>query len=127
MQVDWSDVDHWALQLNLAAADVLPGALGVVAKGSLNIKTDARQRANFHSTAKLYPGTITYDTRVTKTAAIGETGPRTDRPQGPLGHLLEFGSPTSAPRPHLNPAGDAEEPRFVEAMEALAARLLEGR
>jgi hypothetical protein len=127
LRVEHGDVDRWIIELDLAADQILPEAHEVIKKGSLNIKNDARRRASFTSTARHYPRTITYETRVLKNAAIGETGPRKDRPQGPLGVLLEFGTPTSPPQPHMGPAGDTEEPKFVRAMEALAAKLLEGR
>lgn len=127
LKVEHDDLDRWLIELDMAPKEILPEARKVIEKGSLNIKRDAQRLAPGGGHARHYRRSITYDTRVLKAAAIGETGPDQDKMQGPLGHLLEYGSPTSPPHPHFGPAGDTEEPKFVQAMENLAARLLEGR
>lgn len=127
LKIDLREVEMLAIQCDVAAKEALPEAVKVVAKGSLNIKTDARARAPRGVHTPHYPQSITYDTRQTTTMAIGEIGPDLERVQGPLGGLFELGTPTSPPQPHMGPAGDAEEPRFHKAMEELAARLIEER
>lgn len=127
LKFDTKDVEMFGVELDMAAKDVLPEAAKVVAKGSLNIKTDGRRLAPKGPHTPHYPQSITYDTRRTKTMAIGEIGPDLERVQGPLGGLFELGTQTSPPMPHMAPAGDAEEPRFYSAMEDLAARLLAER
>lgn len=94
----------------------------VVAKGLLNIKTDARRRISGLAHAPAYPSSITYDTRFAPAGAAGEVGPDKSKRQGALGNLLEFGSRNNPPHPHLGPAADAEEPRFVAAMTAIAEK-----
>ncbi len=119
------ELDAYEIQLRAAGAEVIPEASKVVAKGALNIKNDARRLAPQGPHTPHYARSISYDTAESKTSTAAEIGPDLERRQGPLGHIFEYGSPTSPPRPHLAPAGDAEEPRFVQAMEDLAARILE--
>lgn len=115
-----------------AVADILVHAAGVapaearkvVAKGALNIKTDARKRASGLAHAPAYPNSITYETHETATSAWAEIGPDKDKRQGDLGNLLEYGSTNNAPRPHLGPAAETELPKFEAAMEALAVKAL---
>jgi hypothetical protein len=125
VNIDTKELQVYEIQLGLAAEQVLPEARKVVAKGSLNIKTDARRLAPKGPHTPHYANSITYETGVTKTTATGEVGPEHGRSQAELGHLFEYGSPTSPPHPHLTPAGDLEEPKFYTAMEDLAVRLTE--
>ncbi|QLQ37988.1 hypothetical protein [Micromonospora robiginosa] len=96
----------------------------VVQRAVLNIKTDAQRRVGGLRHAPAYPRSISYDTRETPVGPEAEIGPDKGRRQGALGNLIEFGSVNNAPRPHINPAADAELPRFERAMEDLAVRLL---
>lgn len=122
------DLDRWAEHLDDVAARAPAEATKVVAKGALNIKNDARRRAKaIGAHVRRYPYTIGYDLDEQPDGASAEVGPDPEKGQGALGHLLERGSPTSPPHPHMLPAGVAEEPRFEKAMEDLAVRLLEGR
>lgn len=107
------------------AVELAPAATRlVVQKGALNIKTDARRRVSGHKYLPAYPNSITYDTTETLFGASAEIGPDKSRPQGPLGNIIEFGGTRKAPLPHLMPAAEAEEPRFVASMEALAVKAL---
>lgn len=96
----------------------------VVAKGALNIKTDAAQRISGLKHAPAYPRSIGYDMYVTMTGPSAIIGPDKDKPQGALGNLLEYGSVKNAPRPHLAPAAEAEEPKFAAALEAAMVKAL---
>jgi hypothetical protein len=125
VNIDSRDLQLYEIQLEMAAEQVLPEARKVVAKGSLNIKTDARRMAPKGPHTPHYANSITYETGVTKTTATGEIGPEHGRQQAELGGIFELGSPTSPPQPHMTPAGDLEEPRFYQAMEDLAVRLVE--
>jgi hypothetical protein len=107
------------------AIEVAPAATRlVVQKGALNIKTDARRRVSGHKHLPAYPNSITYDTTEALFGASAEIGPDKSRPQGPLGNIIEFGGTRQAPIPHMLPAAEAEEPKFVAAMEALAIKSL---
>jgi hypothetical protein len=55
-----------------------------------------------------------------------EIGPEVGRTQAFLGKILEFGTATSRPHPHLIPALLAEQPRLTEQIAALAAEVLAG-
>jgi hypothetical protein len=118
------------------AARVAPAEVRkAVAKGALQIKTDAQRRASGIAHAPNYPRTITYDSHETPAGGWAEIGPDKDKvvgggkgPETPgdLGHLFEYGGPENAPIPHMAPAARAEEPKFAKAMEDLAVRLAEG-
>lgn len=127
MRVDASDdgVTDLAADLERAGERAMKDARGVVAKGLLNIKSDARKRIGCPRQARAYPNSITYDTRHTATTARGEVGPDKARKQGALGVFFEYGSPRTAPRPHMGPAGDAERPRFEKALQDLAVRAVD--
>jgi hypothetical protein len=96
----------------------------VVAKGALNIKTDARRRVTGLKHAPAYPSSITYDSHEVAGSAWAEIGPDKQRRQGALGNLLEYGSVKNAPRPHMRPAAEAERPKFEAAMQSLAEKAL---
>lgn len=96
----------------------------VVAKGALNIKTDARRRVSGLAHAPAYPSSITYEMHETAAGAWAEIGPDKSRRQGALGNLLEYGSVKNAPIPHMAPAAEKERPRFEKAMEDAAAKAL---
>lgn len=107
------------------AAGVTPAeARKVVAKGALNIKTDARKLSSGISHAPAYPRSISYDTYDTPTGAWAEIGPDKSRPQGALGNLFEYGSVNNAPIPHMAPAAETERPKFEKALEGLGVKSL---
>jgi len=113
--------------LEKADAEAVAEARQVVAKGLLNIKKAAREAWSGLAHAPSLPRAVTYETDVSGTAAFGEVGPDKAKRQGALGNLLEYGSVNNAPRPALDPALTAEEPRFADALEDLGIDLLEGR
>lgn len=113
-----------ALALDKAASGSVLAVRAVVEKGALNIKEDAKNRVSGLAHAPAYPSAITYDMTYGLGSIEAEIGPDKGRRQGALGNLLEFGSVNNAPIPHMGPALRAEEPKFTEAMEAMAARLL---
>jgi hypothetical protein len=130
-----SGLDGLAADLDRAAQASPAEVRKVVAKGALNIKTDARKRASGIAHAPTYPYTITYDTVATPSGATAEIGPDKDkqvgggphRTPGNLAVFLEFGGPHNAPQPHLGPALETERPKFERALSDLEVRLLEGR
>lgn len=99
----------------------------VVSKGALQIKNATKQGWSGFAHAPALPNAVTYDIDVSGTVVSAEIGPDKAKRQGALGNLLEFGSVNNAPRPALNPALDAEEPRFIKALEDLEVHLLEGK
>ncbi|MEU4367550.1 hypothetical protein [Micromonospora chersina] len=126
-KADFSEVQQFAVQLNEALAAAPDEVAKVVYRGAFTIQEDARARAKrIGPHVRRYPGTITFETARHGAETAAEIGPETSRGQGALGDILENGSPTSPPHPHMLPAGEAERPRFERALEDLAVRLLEG-
>src|SRR5215207_6083416 len=114
------------LERELAEAGASPSATAgpVVRRALMNIKEDSRRRISGHPTLPHLPRAISYDSQDTPKGAKGEVGPDKSRKQGPLGNIAEFGTVNNAPKPFMAPAGEAEEPRFVKAMEAAALKAL---
>lgn len=116
----WSETEALALDLGAAPERALAGVSQVVAKGALNIKDGWRRSASGLVHAPAYPASITYDEDVSAEGASAEIGPDKDKKQGPLGNLIEFGSSKNPPHLDGQKALDAEEPRFIAALEALS-------
>lgn len=123
---DGHELAAWAKDLSKAAAIAPAEAAKVVVKAAVNVKKDAAQRASGLAHAPAYPRSIGFDdVRISRTAATTDVGPDKRKRQGALGNIIEYGTRKNAPIPHLGPAAEAEEPRFVRAMENLAAKALE--
>lgn len=121
MSLDASAAEALARDFAKSAAGIVAAVEKVVSKGALNVKTDAARRISGHPRSVHYPRSISYDLEVAGTQVCAEIGPDKDRTQGALGNILEYGTSNNAPIPHLNPALDAEEPKFIAAMEVVAA------
>jgi hypothetical protein len=108
--------------LNFNASRAGRDMRAVVERGALNVKNgwrdNARSTAGRH--ARLYPYSIGYDVRPVPGGATAEVGPDKDRPQGPLGNILEFGTSTQAGHNDGGRALAEEAPRFAEQVEAIA-------
>lgn len=115
-----------AASLDLAASRSIPAVRAVVEHGANNIKTDARARISGLAHAPAYPDAISYDVTYGMGSVTGEVGPRKERRQGALGNILEYGTVNNPPIPHLGPALRTEEPKFIDALEALGVDLLGG-
>lgn len=101
----------------------------VVGRGSLNVKRDAQRiirAASHRGYLPHYPRSISYDVTARGTVVTGTIGPKTEKLQGGLGRILEYGTVNNAPIPHLGPALDKEEPVLARYMEDLGQALLEG-
>lgn len=125
-EFDFSELDRWTDVLVGAPARAVKGGYGVVSKGSLNIKQDARRMAPGADHARHYPSSINYDVTVNGPLIEGEIGPVEGRRQWGLGNLLEYGSAHNVPHPHLEPALDIEEPKFIRAAGQLAEEAVHG-
>ncbi|MFG3639087.1 hypothetical protein ACGF3C_02285 [Micromonospora sp. NPDC047762] len=120
-----SGLNELAVALESAADDAVDEGRKVVARGAFQIKADWRRRWSGSPHAPALPYAIGYDVRTRGTTVSAEVGPDKAKRQGALGNLYEFGSVNNAPRPGGAPALAAEEPRYVAALENLAADLLE--
>lgn len=123
--IDASELRAWETVLARAGADAMGEGEQVVSKGALNVKNEARRLAPKGPHTPHYAASINYDIETGDGWVEAEIGPAEGRLQRGLGNLLEYGSENNAPHPHHEPALDAEEPRFYDACENLAARLVE--
>lgn len=122
ISIDVSEVEDLARDLAVAARAPDADVKAAVKRGAVNVKKDARALASGIGHAPAYPYSIGFDLEDNGFAA--RIGPDKDRRQGALGNILEFGTSKNGPIPHLNPAMDAEEPRFVRALQAAAVKAL---
>lgn len=104
--------------------DVLKAVRPVVTKGATNIKNDWRKRWTGHPHIPALPRAINFDVAELGYRLSAEIGPDKDRPQGPLGNVIEYGTSKNAPIPGGAPALAAESPRFEKAIAEAAEKLL---
>lgn len=123
--VDSSDVKRLAATFDEAVRELPAETRKVVARGAYNIKRDAQRAVTGHPHLPHYPQAITYGTEQAGDTVTAEIGPDKTKRQGPLGNVLEYGSPSRAPIPHLGPALQAEQPRFEKALEEAAGKTLD--
>lgn len=118
-EFDMSELEQWTEMIQQAPVTARKQAKGVITKGALNIKNQARKNAP-RGAAKHYPKSINFDVTETNDGLEAEIGPAQGRQQWGLGNLLEYGSSHNPPHPHLEPALDEEEPKFLDAAEKIA-------
>jgi hypothetical protein len=121
-RIESGDVTDLVQLLAKAPVVAVVEARAIVKRGANNIKTDAQRRVGKLKHAPAYPRAISYDTHESATKAWAEVGPDKNKRQGALGNLLEFGSPTSPPHPHMAPAAEAELPKFERFLTEAAAK-----
>ena len=119
MNIDDRELRELSASIGRAPAALITGAVAVIAKGSNNIKKDARSRVSDHPTWKRLEQTINYE-QVGLSSEIGYE----DRGQGELAGIAEFGSAKHDPHPALIPAFREESPKFEQAMSAAAVKAL---
>jgi hypothetical protein len=125
IKFDTSELNGLAKSFVRIEAATLPAVDLVVAKGALNIKTDAVRRSSGIKHAPAYPRSISYDLFHTLRTSQAQIGPDKGKRQGALGNILEYGTVNNPPIPHLNPALNTEAPKFAAALAAVAATLLD--
>lgn len=129
--IDMSEVNELAADLLFASVKALPAVAAVIEKGSLKIKNEARaniRAVDIKGRLPHYPNSISYDVDVDPVGSVsGEIGPDKDKPQGPLGNVLEYGTSISAPVPHLQPALENEVPIVQAQLHAVAGMMLRRR
>lgn len=125
LRVDTGDLKRLERDLGRVPAEVVPKVVAIVKRGAQNIKTDWQKAWSGHPHIKHLPRAVTYDMKITPRGVSAEIGPELGKRQGPLGGIIEHGSPTSAPIPGGLPAADREEPRFFAQLELLAGRVLD--
>lgn len=126
MEVQITGLRELVAALEKAESKSLDETKAVVEKGALNIKKDWAQRWSGHPHAPALSAAVNYDVRWGLGTINAEIGPDKSRRQGALGNIYEFGTPNNAPVPGGLPALEAEEPRFLKALEDMAEGLLGG-
>jgi len=112
-------------EIEAAVLGVMPGALAVVSKGSLNVKNEWKKAWAGIAHAPRVPASISYEIAKDHSGIASEIGPEDDAyRQGFLGGILEFGGLNSPPIPGGLPALANEEPRFLLAIDGLSKALL---
>ncbi|HEY9482907.1 MAG TPA: hypothetical protein VIR00_08085, partial [Micromonosporaceae bacterium] len=91
-ELDLSELDKWSDDLRMAGPITRQQARGVISKGALAIKTEARANAPGGPHTPFYPASINYDINVVPEGYEAEIGPAEGRKQRGLGNLLEYGS-----------------------------------
>jgi len=114
IEADLSELDDLVGDLAGAAVKVAGLAVVAVDASAKAVRDDARERAP-RKDLPHYAATITHDVEVGPSRVSAEVGPELGG-QGSLGHILEDGTATSPPHPHLQPALEAREDTFVSAV-----------
>ena len=125
MVFDMSEVNALAEELVQSDAKVREEGKRVVKRGAMKVKRNSRSsiRASVgRRHPKWYASSIDFDLDDSGLAA--EIGPKLGKKQAFLGKILEYGSATSPPHPHMNPAADEEEPRMQDAVARMVKRAL---
>jgi hypothetical protein len=118
------DLRSLAHDLSEAPRKAQRDVLAVVEHGAVNVKNGWAEnaRATSGKAAPHYPASISYDLNL-GAALVGrveaEIGPDKSKPQGPLGNLLEFGSPHSPPHNDGGRALREEAPKFEQSIAAI--------
>jgi hypothetical protein len=102
---DTHEVTAFADAITKASAPARKDVEAVVFKGAMNIKRDSARRIARHPHWRRVGAAIDFDTFFSLKGPAAEIGPNHGKPQGNLGHIPEYGSPTSAPTPYMRSAG----------------------
>ena len=122
---DTAELRKLGVDMERAAAKLVPAVHEVTRKGADNIKNQMVAEATAGSTSGYYrqfPRSISYDMRTTWGAIEYQIGPDKDQPQGALGNILYFGTSKNAPELNLLAPLEAEEPRFIAALALIGER-----
>ena len=119
--VDFTELDEFVTDLRQAGARAAMQAVPVMHRAANNVQRTARDLAPAGPTTPAYPDSITYDLEIASGAIAVEVGPDKDRRQGALGNILEYGTSTHPPHPHLGPALDQEELNLEKHLAELGA------
>jgi len=113
-----------ALSLSFARAPLNVGAeiVKVTEVAAFKTKTKAQELVAGHPHLPAIGASIDYDIRPIFGGVSAEVGYNKDKPQGPLGNIVEFGTSKNAPLPALLPAFDAEVPVWQRLLEAIVAK-----
>lgn len=120
---DFGDLDRLAADLTKAGPLAGLRAVKVMRQTGKELQDEARNLAPKGPHLPAYAATITWELEVGPAGIMVEVGPEKGG-QGSLGHLLENGTPTSAPQAHLGPALDRVGPDFVKRIAEIGGDIL---
>lgn len=123
LEADLTQLDQFIGQLQRGSHRAFPEAAKAVRDSARNIERDWWRRWSGHPHFPALPNAVTHDVREFGHTVDAEIGPDKQRPQGPLGNLIEFGSRNNAPIPGGLPALAAEAPRLERTLGDLAEKL----
>lgn len=112
---DDSELRAFAVVLDEASEHALEGGRALVQVEALASKRDWQARWTGITGMPAIAAAITYDTKLVPGGAEAEIGPDKDRPQGPLGNIVEYGGSTHGP---IRPAG-------AQVLTAATSRLMD--
>ena len=112
----------------IADLDALPAKAhfelrGVTDRAAKRAETQARKNASGRKHLPHYPKSIHSEMKVQGNKITGTVGVHKGG-QGSLGHLIEYGSPTSGAHMDVNQAVDGETPHWLAAIARIGGRLL---
>ncbi len=126
LEIEDHELKDFERDLHDLPKEIVRQGEAVVKKGALNIKKGWRRRWEGHPHIKHLPRAIGFDMDTTPERIHAEIGVDKHMPQGPLGHIIEFGVPGhNLPFPAGAFALDEEAPRFVKAVGDLGVKVLE--
>lgn len=130
--IDMTAVLAAARELKLIRSRLRPEMRRATAASAKAVRDGARASIKAQTTGKTtgwYPATITYNITQSNASVVWAViGPTTDnRAKKPtMGLILEFGTTKQAPKPHLNPAFQAEFDNYEKRMGDAAERAVFG-
>lgn len=123
-EFDTHEVTALVDRINKASTVTIAETEKVLFRGSMQIKRGAARRIRRHKHFRRVAASIDFDMFRSLRGPASEIGPNHRKRQANLAHIAENGSPTSPPIPFMRPAAEAEEPKFLKAMEDLAVKAL---
>lgn len=120
-EVDFSEVERLARDLEEVPEETRPKFRQVVSKGALNVKNGMQRDAQSAGHYKHFHRSISYDLHGDFEAEIG---PDKGQIQGALGSILYFGTSNNAPVLDINGPLNRESPRFEDAIADVAEDIL---
>lgn len=123
--VDTSELDQWADDIRASQAQLKDETNAILRRAGKGAVRDSKAWVNTAGRyTKHYRRAITL-TEIPRELAV-EYGPERGRKQAFLGKILEFGTDTNPPHPHLIPAGEAAMPVIEGAVARAVLRSLRG-
>ncbi|GIG63612.1 hypothetical protein Lfu02_79840 [Longispora fulva] len=112
--------------LSRAASRALPETEAVVTRTAELVTQGWRARWAGIGHAPALPAAVGFDLYHLPGSVRARIGPDKNARQGALGNIFEYGTVNNPPIPGGAPSLDEQAPAFASALDALAARLVEG-